>query len=367
VQHVVHLTSAHPRYDVRIFLKMCRSLSSAYLVSLVVADGCGDECKDDVDIYDVGANSGGRLKRMTSVARSVFGKALQLDGDLYHLHDPELMPVGVKLMRRGKKVIFDAHEDLPKQLRSKPYLSGLSRKILPQAASAYESWACSRVSAVIGATPAITKKFSAINQVSETINNFPLLGELSGSDRHESRLRQVTYVGGMSRIRGIEYLVAAMGFTTDVMLNLIGEFGDAAFEREVKQKHAFSRINQLGFLGRSEVRDVLARSRAGVVTFLASPNHIDAQPNKMFEYMSAGVPIITSNFPLWREIVKGNKCGICVEPTDAAAIGAAIQYLVDNPNEAREMGQRGRRAVVEKYNWSNEEMKLLALYKQVLE
>jgi glycosyltransferase involved in cell wall biosynthesis len=332
----------------------------------VVADGRGDECKEDVNIHDVGSNSGGRLKRMTSVVRSIFDKALQIDGDLYHLHDPELMPIGVKLMRQGKKVIFDAHEDLPKQMRSKPYLNRFSRKILPQAASVYEKWACSKFSAVICATPSITKKFSAINQVSETINNFPILGELIDSDGHELRSREVTYVGGMSRQRGIEYLVAAMGFTTDVKLNLIGEFEDAAFEREVEQEHTFSRVNLLGFLERSEVRDVLARSCAGVVTFLASPNHIDAQPNKMFEYMSAGVPIITSNFPLWREIVEGNKCGVCVEPTDAAAIGAAIQYLADNPSEALEMGQRGLRAIVDKYNWSNEEMKLLALYSQVL-
>jgi len=303
---------------------------------------------------------------MTSVARSVFEKALYLDGDLYHLHDPELMPVGVELVRRGKKVVFDAHEDLPKQLKSKPYLNGVSRKILPLAASVAENWACARFSAVIGATPAISEKFSAINPTSETVNNFPILGELSGCDVHEPRAREVTYVGGMSKIRGIEYLIAAMEFTNDVKLNLIGNFGDAAVEREVKQQYDFSQINQLGFLERSEVRDVLARTRAGLVTFLASPNHIDAQPNKMFEYMSAGVPIITSNFPLWREIVEGNKCGICVEPTDAAAIGAAIQFLVDNPGEAFEMGQRGRRAVVDKYNWSNEEKKLFALYRRVL-
>lgn len=346
---------------------MCRSLSAVYSVSLVVADGLGDEHKDDVNIHDVGSKQGGRFKRMTSTVRKVLAKARFLDGELYHLHDPELMPVGVKLMRQGKKVIFDAHEDLPKQLRTKPYLNEFSRTILSQAASVYETWASSKFSAVVAATPAITEKFAAINQISETINNYPILGELSRSNGDETRSREVTYVGGMSRIRGIGYVVDAMGFTTDVTLNLIGNFGDAAFEREVKQKHAFSRINQLGFLERSEVREVLGRSCAGTVTFLASPNHIDAQPNKMFEYMSAGLPIITSDFPLWREIVEGNKCGICVEPTDTAAIGAAIQYIVDNPNEAREMGQRGRRAVVEKYNWSNEEMRLLALYKQVLE
>ncbi|MBD3768073.1 MAG: glycosyltransferase, partial [Gammaproteobacteria bacterium] len=100
----------------------------------------------------------------------------------------------------------------------------------------------------------------------------------------------------------------------------------------------------------------------GLVTFLPAPNHIDAQPNKMFEYMSAGLPIITSIFPLWREIVEGNQCGLCVDPLDPQAIGEAIQYLIDNPVEAEQMGKNGRQAVEQKYNWTIEEQKLLDLY-----
>jgi glycosyltransferase involved in cell wall biosynthesis len=96
------------------------------------------------------------------------------------------------------------------------------------------------------------------------------------------------------------------------------------------------------------------------------PNHIDAQPNKMFEYMSAGLPLIASDFPLWREIVEGNDCGVCVDPADPAAIAEAIDRLVENPDLARRMGENGQRAVHERYNWAIEEKKLLALYDTVL-
>ena len=110
---------------------------------------------------------------------------------------------------------------------------------------------------------------------------------------------------------------------------------------------------------------MLAKSKAGVVFFYPLPNHIDAQPNKMFEYMSAGLPIITSNFLFWREIVEGNECGLCVDPLNPKAIGEAIQYLIDNPAQAERMGGNGRKAVEGKFNWPVEEEKLLALYKEL--
>ncbi len=96
------------------------------------------------------------------------------------------------------------------------------------------------------------------------------------------------------------------------------------------------------------------------------PNHVDAQPNKMFEYMSAGIPVIASDFPLWREIIEGCGCGICVDPLDPKKIAEAIDYLVDNPEIARRMGENGRKAVYDRYNWDVEEKKLLALYDSLL-
>jgi glycosyltransferase involved in cell wall biosynthesis len=125
-------------------------------------------------------------------------------------------------------------------------------------------------------------------------------------------------------------------------------------------------VEALGFLDREGVRDVLHRAVAGLVTFLPLPNHIDAQPNKMFEYMSAGVPVIASHFPLWREIVEGNRCGICVDPLQPAAIAEAIDFLIANPLEAERMGRSGQKAVQERYNWAIEEQKLLAFYGALL-
>jgi glycosyltransferase involved in cell wall biosynthesis len=83
--------------------------------------------------------------------------------------------------------------------------------------------------------------------------------------------------------------------------------------------------------------------------------------------MAAGLPVIASNFPLWKEIVEGNGCGICVDPLNPKEIAEAIKYLMKHPGSTEQMGKNGRRAVIEKYTWEKEGKKLLDLYAQLLD
>jgi glycosyltransferase involved in cell wall biosynthesis len=364
---IAQLTSVHPRYDTRIFLKQCRSLQEAgHEVSLVVADGKGDEIRDGVRVFDVGASTG-RLDRMWTATRRVLKKARELDADIYHLHDPELIPAGLSLRARGKIVIFDAHEDLPKQILSKPYLSPWVRRPLALAMAGFEGVAFPRFSGVVGATPAITEKLSRSSSFAELVNNYPLPGELENIEDGIPKENEVCYVGGISSIRGAAQIVRALSLVRNATrLNLAGPIAEKGLRSSLQQEAGWSSVNELGLIGRGEVRDVMARSIAGLVTFLPAPNHMEAQPNKMFEYMSAGLPVIASNFPLWRTIIEDVGCGICVDPEKPEQIAEAIDRIADDPVEARLMGQRGKEAVAGKYNWPSEADKLLNFYKKLL-
>lgn len=365
---IAHLTSAHSRYDTRIFFKMCSSLATRdYDVTLVVADGLGEEAKNGVRIVDAGAKTGGRLSRMTKTVRRVLKQAKTLDADVYHLHDPELIPVGLKLKQLGKKVIFDAHEDVPKQLLGKPYLNPLVLRLLSGAFSVFECYACPRFDGIIAATPFIRDKFLDMNPRSVDINNFPMIGELDAAVPWADKRAEVCYVGGIGAIRGVRELVRACDFLqTSARLNLAGRFSEPAVEAEVKAYHGWRRVNELGFVDRAGVREVMGRSVAGLVTLHPVINYLDSLPVKMFEYMAAGIPVIASNFPFWSDIVEGSDCGLCVDPLDPKAIAAAIDFMINNPERARQMGENGKRAVLEKYNWGVEEAKLLTFYQSVL-
>lgn len=346
---------------------MCRSLVAAgHEVTLVVADGLGDSLSQGVQVRDVGRTSG-RLRRMTVSVVRVLREALRQTADLYHIHDPELIPAGLLLRVSGRRVVFDAHEDLPKQLLGKPYLGRSAARALSFMFAAFERMTLPFFSGIISATPIIASKFASMHSRSVAVNNFPLLEELgSEGDWDQKRLR-VAYVGAISRIRGVREVVDGLALVrSDVRLDLVGEVLDRGLAAELAASPGWSRVDAHGHVGRAGVRDLLASAMAGIVTFLPAPNHIDAQPNKMFEYMSAGLPVIASDFPLWREIIDGAQCGVCVDPRAPEQIARAVDRILADPDAARAMGARGRAAVLSKFNWKNEERVLLDFYSTVI-
>ena len=366
---VVHLTSAHSSADVRIFHKECKTLADAgYEVVLIAGQDGGAICHNvRIDILPAAIGRGQRMTR--SVAR-IFNRALRERADLYHFHDPELIPVGLCLKMAGHRVVYDVHEDVPKQIMSKSWIRPQLRSGVSGTVAAIERLGERCFDGLVAATPSIACRFRPDRTV--IVQNFPILEEFNihrEPPPYHSRPPLLAYVGGLEEIRGVREMLEAMALLPadlKARLQLAGTFASPAFEASCRAMPGWRQTDHLGWQTRPEVVALLGRARAGLVLLRPTPNYVEAQPVKLFEYMAAGLPVVASDFPLWRRIVEGAGCGILVDPTDPRAIADALTWLLTHPDEASAMGARGRAAVMTTYNWNTEAKKLLAFYARIL-
>lgn len=363
---VCHITSVHPRNDIRIFVKECKALAKEHHVTLIVADSLGNQQEAGIAIYDVGKSTGGRLQRIYETTAKIYAKVLELTPDVIHLHDPELMAVGKKLAKAGYKVIYDVHEDVPKQVLNKQWLPKIIRPLVSWLIKLNEKQTSAKLSGIICATEIIANRFKRYNSNTIAIHNYPILAELANNSVDwDSRDLDLCYVGSISQTRGILPLSASLQ-TSGCQLELAGAFSNVDIEQQLKNSPGFKQINYHGVVGRAAIAELLSRVRVGIVTLLPTPSYVESLPIKLFEYMLAGIPVVASDFELWRPIVAGNNCGLMVNPADPAAIAAACLELIKNPTQAARMGANGRRAVIEHYVWEQEQLKLLEFYRNLV-
>lgn len=365
--NICHVSSVHPRYDIRIFEKECKTLAinnKDMQLYLIVADGIGDYIKDGIHILDVGKPTS-RLKRLFNTRRKILLRLKEINPAIIHFHDPELLFMVGDFKNLDAKIIYDVHEDLPKQLLNKHYVPNIFRRFFSLLATYIEKKYSKKIDAIVCATQIIANRFQEYHQYVIILCNYPLLSEFKVNNKqYNRRNNSICYIGSISKTRGIEYLVQSLA-NTSIKLDLAGSFSGVT-EANLKQISGYDNVNYLGLLNREQIISLLDNVKIGVVTLLPTPSYIESLPIKMFEYMLAGIPIVTSNFLLWKKIVIDNNCGIMVDPTNIMEIRNACQYLLDNPIIAEEMGLNGQKLVLTKYNWEEESKKLLILYKNIL-
>lgn len=366
--HIVHLTSVHKRQDTRVFVKQCSSLAKTFgKVTLVVADGLGNEVKNNVNIIDLGKPAN-KFVRLAFTSLKIFRVALSLKADLYQYHDPELTPIALMLRALGKKVVYDVHEDVPKQVLRKFWIPFYVAKPLSFIVTIAESIAARILSGVITVTPHIAQRFSKNNVA--LVRNYPDLEEFSELQDiafEDKEVGSLIYVGAITKERGIMQMVDALENTPDhVRLHLIGPFFPTALEQEVRARKGWQKVVYYGWQDRDKVVEVMRKCQIGLVTLQPTGDYEVAYPVKMFEYMAAGIAVVSSNFELYQDIVDTAKVGVCVNPESPTEIAHGINSLLSKPDSIIDMGNNGKAAVMENYNWACELKTLQAFYKAIL-
>jgi glycosyltransferase involved in cell wall biosynthesis len=365
---VCHMTSAHKRLDMRIFRKECVSLAKAgYDVHLLVADGLGNTNIEGVNIYDTGKENG-RLKRFIFTTGKIFRQAVNLECDIYHFHDPDLALVGLRLKLAGKKVIWDMHENLPADILQKDYMPYYFRRLVAFFFKSFEKYVAGKIDAIICTRDSVMQRLNTVNSEISLVNNFPLVNYKVYKTAREERA--ICFAGTIVPNYQHKEIIMALEEIDNVKYLLAGPACEK-YLVELKSLTGWRKVEYQGVISFEEVKKMYSRANVGMVVHQYTHNMDWVTGNfaltKIFEVLFWEMPVVSTKYTLWEEtIFKKAKCGISVHPADVAAIKNAIEYLLDHPEEAKQMGKMGREAIITHYNWGSQEKLLLDLYKRII-
>lgn len=363
---VAHLAIAHQPLDVRIFQKECRSLAAAgYEVHLVVAGASDGETREGVAMHTVKIPmEGSPIERWKQRLVATIKVARGIGAEIFHIHEPELIPVGLALKRTGTKVVYDAHEDAPIEAWSLNRGRPLHQFALPALWWSLLCIARLRFDAFVVVTPRIARRFPAAKTIE--VRNYPRSELFPRPPRSDVvRSDHLIFAGLASQTRGaIEMLdaLAALPEGSNIRLRLLGTINRPELEARMRRHTAWSRVDCLGYRPWSDVLDAYSRSLAGLLLYAPTLEQKWALPIKLFEYLLSGLPVVASDIAYWREVLDGNPAVTFVPYGNAQAAAAAIRQLADEPAEARKRGLAGAEHALARFRWDAEAARLVELY-----
>jgi glycosyltransferase involved in cell wall biosynthesis len=358
---VCMLSSVHTADDIRIVEKEARSLSRAgHAVTVVARPPCPRDAGDiEFKLIDLPAVP--RWKRPWLIGRAAAAFARSTKADVVQFHDPELIPAALMLKGQGCKVIYDVHEDVPADIYSKTWIPSWMRPIVAMGAELVERSTARRFDAIVAATPAIAERFRGYGARVSVVRNTVRLSEFIEPTVSTKRRRQAVYVGRTSFDRGLVEMVEACA-AVQLPLVLAGSIGS---EEADWLRKSSANVLYRGKLERSELATLLNESLVGLNLLLPEPNYLYSLPTKLFEYMAAGLGVITSDLPKSKEIVEAAGCGFSVRINDRRELTDRLSMLAADPQQAIGLGLAGRAAVSRDYNWEHDAAKLTNLYEEL--
>ncbi len=348
---------------------MCQSLKGDYAVSLIAVHDKSETYKGVAIIPFKRFHN--RQTRVLFGWIRMFFKAIQVNARIYHLHDPELIPCGLLLRLLGKQVIWDIHENIAEDIFDKPWIKHQKRAY--GIFHFFERLAC-KYFYIILAEKSYEKRYKLLTKRCTTVQNFCDLDFFKLYELpHFQNLKAVFYIGIVLENRGILQIIEALN-----LLRMRGEIYDfhcvgelyTDLEKKIKALPYYEEIErQLHFHGRLSLEagyQYAKHCSMGLCIIWPMKNSIESYPTKLFEYMAIGLPVITSNFPLYRSVIEQNNSGECIDPFSAIALTDAIERIHRDVEKSEQMVISGKSAVKKYYNWESEKLVLARVYEEII-
>ncbi|MDR3602415.1 MAG: glycosyltransferase family 4 protein [Desulfosporosinus sp.] len=366
------LTTAHSPFDERIFHKEARSLAEAGYEVVIVAPHERSEMKAGIRIQAVRPLSS-RLDRIWRL-KAIYRAARQENADIYHFHDPDLIPVALWLSRKQRKpVVYDVHEYYGDSLLTRYWLPKPLRKSVAWTVDHVEKWAARSFAGIITVNGHMAELFRRQNPEGEILHNYPLQRQFEFPRPVKVKPPVILYLGGINRERGLEVILRAMVVVSksypEAVCELVGPAETEDLGPEFSDLTPWLEQGKIHFRGKvpyEQVPELLAKSSIALVPLLPTLNYQKAIPVKLLEYMAAGLPVIGSRFGYIEEIIAKNQCGLLTEPGNPESLARDICALLADPQQALSYGQNGWDAFHREYTWEKEQHKLLSLYERIL-
>lgn len=349
------ISTVHATYDTRIFYKQIDSLRRCYHVIYLSPVSGAPEQDWIVPLY----KSSSKLGRLRTHL-SLIMRLRSIKADLYLLHDPELLPLGIVMSALGKRIVWDMHEDTYNDILTKSYLAPAMRRQVARAYMFLQSLAYRVLKGFILAEDSYSHYFVGSTKTC-VVHNYPLLNRLSEVGEVVKQPASLVYIGSIAVNRGVYQLLETVAKLTTripaVRLILIGPFADSALEQKVRilirERGIENNVEIRGPIKNLEAYPVVAQCMVGMALLLPEPNYTKSLPTKMFEYMALGLPVVVSDFPLWKGIVERDEAGFALDPRDTDAVSEAIHSILTDEKRYSALSRNARKAA-SRYSWETE-------------
>lgn len=370
---ICHFSSVHHINDTRVLYRECVWLAKEYDVNLIAIGRFSGE-RDNVNIIGI-PKPASRLKRIFGTTYQVYKKAKLLNADLYHFHDPELIPFALLLKWSGKKVIYDIHENITESLKDKKWL--MFKGFFTWLYLRFDALAARHFTLLLAeesyikvykrrypqkettlmrnyAPSALLKPFVQLNRAvsGNTVNLF-YMGSIDSLYCCKEMLEAVYLLNK----QGIDARITMVGW---IEPNTQQQINSLPFMSDIADK-----VTMTGYMEIEQGYELSKTFNIGLSFVSDNLNVSQSLPRKMYEYMHIGLPVVSSGHLLYKQLVESYGLGICVTNNTAIEISKAIRQLMESGEHLNSLAENNVSAAAAHFNWETEYARLKQVYQQL--